>query len=149
MSNSGARPAIRVETVDFAQWREAIYRIRTRVFVQEQGVPEEIERDLLDPDSLHVLAWAGAEAVGTGRLTPRGRIGRMAVLGPHRGRGVGTRMLEQLTREATKTGLGELVLASQLSARGFYRRLGFAAQGEVFVEAGIDHILMRKALDRG
>ena len=71
---------IRIEPTDFSTDREAIYAIRRTVFIIEQAVPEEIEIDGLDPVARHVLAYLDGNPVGTGRITPDGRIGRMAVL---------------------------------------------------------------------
>jgi predicted GNAT family N-acyltransferase len=77
--------------VEPASWeadRDELLRIREQVFVVEQNVPVEDERDALDPGSRHVLAHdADGRAIGTGRLTARHTIGRMAVLAEWRGRG--------------------------------------------------------------
>lgn len=139
-------PPIAVTTVDFNRRRDDIYRVRTTVFVAEQGVPRDVEHDALDPLSLHILATVDGEVVGTGRLTPRGHIGRMAVLGPFRGRGVGRRMLRHLINEARKRGLTELTLAAQTHAITFYEASGFHPEGAVFQQAGIDHRRMRLSL---
>ncbi|NUS37691.1 MAG: GNAT family N-acetyltransferase, partial [Lysobacter sp.] len=86
-----AAPApFRVEQVDYAQALAELRAVRGRVFVQEHGLPAAIVQDALDPLSVHVLARDdGGMAIGTGRLTPERRIGRMAVLPAWRGRGVG------------------------------------------------------------
>ena len=137
-------PGFRVRLVD---WREAsgtLSAIRTTVFVGEQGVPPEIEIDGRDPGCAHVLAESDAgEAVGTGRLMPDGRIGRMAVLAAWRGRGVGAAMLEALVAEAKRRGFRETYLHAQAHAKDFYARHGFVVEGEEYLEAGIPHVLMR------
>lgn len=139
-------PELDVETVVFDRDRETLYTIRQRVFVEEQGVPEAIEHDALDPDCVHALArWKGTP-VGTGRLTPHGRIGRMAVLPEFRRHGIGSALLEQLFDEARARGFKDIVLAAQISAITFYERFGFKAEGVAFEEAGIDHLMMRRAL---
>ena len=75
--------------------------VRVPVFIIEQQVPEELEWDDADPLSVHVLAReADGTPIGTARLTPDHRIGRMAVLQPWRGRGVGAAMLETLIQRA-------------------------------------------------
>jgi predicted GNAT family N-acyltransferase len=51
-----------------------------------------------------------------------------------------------LAAAARARGLAEVVLHAQLSAKGFYDRLGYAPEGEVFEEAGIPHLVMRKHL---
>jgi hypothetical protein len=88
---------------------------------------------------------AGAP-IGTGRLTPERRIGRMAVLADWRGRGVGDAMLAALMAEARKLGWPAVSLNAQVSAEAFYARQGFIPEGERFMEAGIEHQSMRRAL---
>jgi predicted GNAT family N-acyltransferase len=39
-----------------------------------------------------------------------------------------------------------MVLAAQLSAQTLYDRAGYGAYGDVFLDAGIDHVMMSKAL---
>lgn len=131
-------------------WSEAepiVMPVREAVFVQEQGVPPELERDAFDGASRHAIARAaGGDVVGTGRLLPDGHIGRMAVSRDWRGRGVGGRILQALIAEAGSRGMAEVVLSAQLTADGFYRAHGFVAEGDIFMEAGIAHRTMRKSL---
>lgn len=139
--------AFGVERVAFEDAREALHAVRGTVFIDEQGVPAEIERDRLDPQCLHVLARASdGTPVGTGRLTPDRRIGRMAVLREWRGRGVGEAMLAALVDAARALGWPEVRLHAQAGAIAFYRRLGFLPVGPRFEEAGIEHQTMARAL---
>lgn len=139
------RPRIELGTWDELGGRAA--PIRFAVFVEEQRVPPEIEIDAQDPLSLHALAIdASGTAVATGRLLPDGHIGRMAVLQPARGSGVGTAVLRALMEAARARGHHEVVLSAQTHAVPFYARIGFAAEGEVYDDAGIPHIDMRRAL---
>ena len=86
-----------VATANYGADLPALRAVRETVFVVEQGVPADIELDALDPACTHVLARdAGGAPIGTGRLAPDGRIGRMAVLRDWRGRGVGRALLSQL-----------------------------------------------------
>ena len=138
---------IRVQQVSHADAHVAIHDVRQRVFVQEQGIAAELERDALDPVSAHVLALdSDGQPVGTGRLAPDGRIGRMAVLATHRSNGVGEALLAALVEAGRRLGLAELHLHAQLPARDFYARQGFLPEGEVFEEAGIGHQQMRRRL---
>ncbi|HHA2554502.1 TPA: GNAT family N-acetyltransferase, partial [Stenotrophomonas maltophilia] len=138
---------VRVQQVSHADAHVAIHDVRQRVFVQEQGIAAELERDALDPLSAHVLALdSDNQPVGTGRLAPDGRIGRMAVLASHRSHGVGEALLEALVDAGRRLGLAELHLHAQLPARDFYARQGFLPEGEVFEEAGIGHQQMRRRL---
>ncbi len=140
-------PAATVATA--ADWPEVV-ALRTRVFVEEQGVPPEVERDAADATAVHAVARDDAgRVVATGRLLERdGRaaIGRMAVEGSARGRGYGAAVLGVLHREALARGLTEVELHAQVSARGFYERAGYTAVGDEYVEAGIVHVTMRRAL---
>ncbi len=143
------RPDLRF-TVEPADWnvdRDALRHVRDRVFVQEQQVPVEEEWDDLDPQCRHVLArdMDGA-AIGTGRLTPERKIGRMAVLADWRGQGVGAAMLLQLLDRARELGWRSVSLHAQISAIEFYSRHGFLAYGDEFVEAGIRHRVMQLQL---
>lgn len=140
-------PTATVALADYAREHASVHAVRTAVFVDEQQVPAELERDALDPVSIHVLARdAGAAAVGTARLTPDRRVGRMAVLPDWRGRGVGAALLEALVAYARTQGWPELVLHAQLHALPFYARAGFVPAGTAFAEAGIGHRLMCRRL---
>ncbi|HYW77513.1 MAG TPA: GNAT family N-acetyltransferase [Gammaproteobacteria bacterium] len=121
--------------------------VRTRVFIEEQKVPKDLEWDELDEGCIHALAEAEGNPIGTGRLTPDGHIGRMAVLAEWRNRGVGAALLSHLMDAARERGDGFCELNAQVSAIGFYERFGFQAQGGEFMDAGIPHRLMR--LDYG
>jgi predicted GNAT family N-acyltransferase len=134
-----AMSRIRIEPADFAADRDAIYAIRRIVFVVEQAVPEEIEIDELDAGARHVLAYLDSRAVGTGRITADGRIGRMAVLADSRGCGVGRAILAALIEIGRSAGVARLHLSAQCHAIPFYEKSGFVAHGPVYQEAGIDH----------
>ena len=137
-----------VEAVDYATSLPQLRSVRETVFVQEQAVPLEMEWDALDPHCRHVLARDDAgRPIGTGRLTPEHRIGRMAVLAEWRGRGVGDALLRALLDQARALGWRQVSLHAQSSAIGFYVRHGFLPYGEPFVEAGIDHQAMQLVLD--
>jgi predicted GNAT family N-acyltransferase len=120
--------------------------VRRQVFVIEQRVPEEEEWDDDDEVCVHVLATRNREPVGTGRLSPAGKIGRLAVLSEFRGRGLGDRIMRMLIEQAYHRGLVEVTLNAQLQVVPFYEKRGFKAEGPVFDEAGIPHRRMRKAL---
>ncbi|WP_457097581.1 GNAT family N-acetyltransferase [Lysobacter sp. P5_B9] len=140
--------AFTVEAVDYQAALPHLRAVRDAVFVQEQGVPRELEWDELDPLCHHVLARdTQGQPIGTGRLTPEHRIGRMAVLPEWRGRGVGDALLLALIDTARTLGWHDLSLHAQVSAYGFYARHGFLPYGDRFVEAGIDHQSMRRLLD--
>jgi predicted GNAT family N-acyltransferase len=140
-----------VRTIGTAEERAAAYALRHEVFVVEQRVPPDLERDPQDEGADHAGAWdRSGRLVATGRLVRldahRGKIGRMAVVRGERGKGAGRLVLAELERIARERGMREVVLHAQLSARGFYDRLGYVVEGPVFEEAGIDHVAMHKPL---
>ena len=120
------------------------------VFIEEQGVAAEIERDGLDDEATHALALHDGRVVATGRFVVQdgtvARVGRMAVLAPHRRQGLGSALLEALEAEARRQHLRSVELHSQAYVRRFYEERGYRAEGQPFVEAGIDHVTMVKHL---
>lgn len=137
--------AVRVDLGDWASVRARAEPVRFSVFVEEQGVPAEIELDEFDAVSLHALALdAGGGVLGTGRLLPDGHIGRVAVLRPARGAGVGGALLKALMNAARTRGDHEVVLSAQTHAIAFYERFGFVAEGGEYDDAGIPHRTMRR-----
>jgi predicted GNAT family N-acyltransferase len=121
--------------------------VRLAVFVGEQRFPADEEFDAHDGAALHAVAYDGDRPVATGRLLPDGRIGRMAVLAPYRGSGMGGRLLERLLACAAGRGERVVTLSSQVHAIGFYRRHGFVAEGPEYDEGGVAHRTMRRRLD--
>lgn len=140
----------------------AVYALRHEVFVVGQDVPAELERDDLDADAEHAVAYDGDRLVGTGRLVDGaidehgrrdpatagtvGTIGRMAVAADDRGTGVGRALLDLLAARAAERGLPAVELHAQVHARAFYERAGFEPLGDVYLEAGIEHLGMRRPL---
>ncbi len=122
-------------------------QIRREVFIREQEVPDSDEWDDDDGVSVHVLARLNREPVGTGRLNPAGKIGRIAVIAGLRGRGIGALILRRLLEAARDHGIREPYLHAQLQAVPFYEKLGFSIEGDVFDEAGILHVRMTHVLE--
>src|SRR5262245_46275775 len=133
-------------TVRIMAWREALplaRAVRERVFIDEQKVPRELEWDEWDERSDHAPALGPRrEPIGTARLLPDGRIGRMAVLKEWRGKGVGAALLAATLGRARERSMPCALLHAQIQAAGFYRRFGFSERGEEFEEAGIPHVEM-------
>jgi len=135
-----------------ARWADAraqLEAIRREVFVREQKVPEEEEWEDRDLDATHLLAMTGSEnqPVGTVRLLPEGKITRMAVLQSHRGLGIGAALLREVLMLCKQRGLAQVYLDAQITALGFYRKFGFTAAGDVFLDAGIPHQRMTLMLE--
>ena len=134
-----------VVTQDF----DACMAIRREVFVEEQNVPEELEHDEHDATAVHLLAVVGGRPVGTARLLIDGeaaKIGRVAVLAAARGTGAGAALMRAALDELRARGVRTARLGAQTHALGFYERLGFAADGPEYDDAGIPHRDMSRAL---
>jgi YbgC/YbaW family acyl-CoA thioester hydrolase len=142
---------VQVKAGSWAELAPDARRLRTEVFVQEQGVPEAMEWDDADDRASHVVAYNTLGlALGTGRLyvdaTGHHRIGRVAVTARLRSAGVGQAMLDRLVELARAQGAQQVVLSSQTSAAAFYARAGFLKLGPEFEEAGIRHVEMSRSL---
>jgi predicted GNAT family N-acyltransferase len=136
-----------VRIVGWLHFSEALSSLRHVVFVEEQGVPLELELDGEDAGARHAAAFAGDdEIVGTGRMLESGKIGRMAVSQPLRRQGIGRALLDALVEEALRMNLPQVSLGAQLSAIPFYEGAGFETYGDVFLDAGIDHKMMKRVL---
>jgi predicted GNAT family N-acyltransferase len=135
---------IHIKRVDWPEERERIMAIREAVFIVEQRVSMDIELDGLDEQCQFVLAEdQDGNAVGTCRLSPNGKIGRLAVLKPYRGRGVGSALLRAIISIALQQGICDLYLHGQSYAMDFYIKHGFVPEGPEFIEADIPHIKLR------
>ena len=142
----------RVETGDWAALGAEAGALRRHVFIEEQGIPEEMEWDLDDARSTHaVVRNRLGQVVATARLLPTdaegaAHIGRVAVHRVLRGEGHGQALMAALEALARQRGDRAVVLSAQRSAERFYERQGYVAWGEPFEEVGIPHVHMRKAL---
>ncbi len=141
---------VEVKLVETEAEMEAALAVRMRVFVAEQSVPVEEELDEEDATATHAIARQNELVIGTGRLLNRSegtcQIGRMAVDQPWRRRGVGGQLLLYLEQEARSQGMSQAMLHAQVYVKSFYADHGYLEHGEVFLEAGIPHIEMRKEI---
>ncbi len=152
--------SIEVVIIRTPEQRADALRVRIAVFCEEQGIAREDELDALDDAAVHVAGYVpdgppgdgaptGRAAVAAGRLLLAdgyAKIGRMAVLREHRGRGYGAAVLEALEREAAARGVRDVRLSAQLHAAGFYEHAGYRRTGEAYDEVGIPHVAMEKRL---
>jgi predicted GNAT family N-acyltransferase len=153
--------SVTVRTAREAAEVEAAKQLRIRVFCDEQGVPRELEPDGLDATSTQIVALDESGVIATCRLRDlvsaapdakrrrRGRVcklERMVVEARLRGLGVGGKLLARAEEEARTGGAAEMVLNAQVQAQPFYASHGYEAEGETFMEAGIEHVGMRKEL---
>ncbi len=127
--------------------------VRKFVFIEEQQVPEDLEIDEHDEPSaktVHFVAYVEQIPVGAGRLRTYtdgvGKVERVAVMKNQRGTGLGAQLMRVIEQEAVRQGYKKLKLNAQCHAQRFYEKLGYHPVGEVFDEAGIDHIAMEKEI---
>jgi predicted GNAT family N-acyltransferase len=128
--------------------REA-FALRFEVFVDEQGVPRELEVDELDRGATHLVAICDDRVIGTLRILDHGaaaKVGRVAVRATARRDGIGSRLMEHAAAVAADRGFAEIIVHAQLAVVSFYRRLGYVAEGDHFEDAGIPHVAMRKGI---
>jgi predicted GNAT family N-acyltransferase len=137
-------------SVSLATWtsdRRELRFVREQVFMLEQHVSEELEWDGCDTHAMHLLARDRAgNPIGTVRMLGDGHVGRLAVLRPWRGRGVGSALLKTIINTAESIGMEKIDLDAQTHAIGFYERHGFVAEGPEFLDAGILHRHMTRGL---
>ena len=145
--NISTRPATTKEDL------YAALEVRRSVFIEEQRIEENIERDDMDSCATHVIAESSGQVLGTGRIVNEevgsiitARLGRMAVLKPFRRKGIATLILRALEAEAMRQGFKRVVLHSQLHVQELYEKSGYAVEGSLFYEAGIEHVTMVKNL---
>ncbi len=141
---------ITVKFVETEAELEGAVNVRMRVFVVEQQIPPEEEMDDADATATHAIALNGRQIIGTGRLLylddGGAQIGRMAVDRQFRRQGVGGRILAFLEEEARAQGVSGCLLHAQEYVKAFYAGCGYVEHGELFQEADIPHIEMRKEL---
>ena len=142
---------VEVRTGDWNTLVRDAARLRTAVFVREQGIPADVEADALDASARHAVLYNRlGQPVATGRLLQQapgvGRIGRMAVDRSVRGAQWGRVLLAALLEAARARGDTQVQLHAQCSAQGFYERAGFTVAGAPYEEAGLAHVLMTQAL---
>lgn len=142
---------VEVRTGDWNALGRDAARLRTAVFVREQGIPADVEADALDASARHAVLYNRlGQPVATGRLLQQApgvsRIGRMAVDRSVRGAQWGRVLLAALLEAARARGDTQVQLHAQCSAQGFYERAGFTVAGAPYEEAGLAHVLMTQAL---
>jgi YbgC/YbaW family acyl-CoA thioester hydrolase len=148
-------PMTRLALGDWQTLGQHASQVRTEVFVQEQGVPLQMEWDEQDATAVHAVVYNQLNMpLATGRLLVAGaehgaqvgQIGRMAAKRVLRGTHLGSTVLDALVQQAQARGDRQVILHAQRSAAAFYAKAGFAEHGEPFEEVGIPHIPMAKLL---
>lgn len=133
-----------IKVVNWDTHADLLKKVREEVFIQEQHVPVALEWDGMDETATHLLALNHAgEAIGCARLVGDGSIGRMAVLKPWRGLGVGHTLLTKAVSIYRELSAAKITLSAQLHAIPFYEKVGFVCCSEPYLDAGILHIDMQ------
>ena len=138
-------------TIQVTRWREScneILAVRHKVFTIEQHFTEaRTLRDLRDDNCYHlVVRNSEARVIATGRITPKGRIGKLAVLLPYRGIGIGSRMLQLLVQVGESKRVDDVSLTAELADRKFFDHHKFSISGPVFMKQGVPHQMLTRKL---
>lgn len=141
---------ISVSTVSSKEAIQDCLNIREAVFIKEQNVPHELEQDDYDwSTAIHFLAHMNEQPVGTARIILKqdetiAKIGRVAVLKEYRGKNIGAEIIKTIEACPLFQTIDRFILESQTHAIPFYNQLGYVAEGDEFMDAGIPHKLMVK-----
>lgn len=136
-----------VEQTSWEKHKKDLIDLRTRVFINEQLVPPDLEWDGYDKDCWHVIAKTDSgQCIGTARMLYDGHIGRMAVLPEFRKQGIGSALLLALHDIANTQGIEIVFLHAQTGAIDFYKKHGYIIKSEEFMDAGIPHVTMERNL---
>jgi predicted GNAT family N-acyltransferase len=128
---------------------DAAHDLRRRVFLGEQKVDAKDEFDEHEATAIHMVALDETGVVATCRLRWIGddlKLERMAVERRLREQGVGTALVDASEALARERGAARMVLHAQTQAQGFYAANGYEPEGDLFMEAGIEHVSMTKQL---
>lgn len=122
------------------------FDIRTKVFIEEQGIDKDVEIDGTDKDAKNMILIVNNKPIGTSRLIVienKMYIGRVAVLKEYRKKGYATHMINFLLNDAKNLGYNEVFIHAQTYVKNFYEKIGFKQFGDEFLEANIPHIHMK------
>ncbi len=121
------------------------FYIRGQVFIVEQVIDWTEEFDDWDYDSTHFVLYDNNEPIGAARLY-KNKVGRVAVLKNHRHKKAGTILMHAVEEEAKRQGIKTLELGAQYYIIPFYESLGYTAYGDIYLDADIEHRMMKKDL---
>ncbi|QCR31606.1 GNAT family N-acetyltransferase [Lysinibacillus sp. SGAir0095] len=126
------------------------FSVRKKVFVEEQGVPEHLELDEHDSTSIHFIVQDQDHPIGAARLRKLdetiGKVERVCVLEPFRGKKLGILIMEKIEEYAKELGIKKLKLNAQSYAIPFYEKLQYTTTSPEFLDAGIPHRAMEKLI---
>ncbi|MCA0987868.1 GNAT family N-acetyltransferase [Guptibacillus algicola] len=138
-----------IKAVETQNEQEDAFKVRHRVFVHEQKVPEDLEIDQHEDEATHFVAYDQQKPIAAGRyriVDGFAKLERICVLKDYRGTGIGKLLMNEIEKQAGKKGVSGLKLNSQVSAIDFYKSLGYEITSSEFMDAGIPHVTMIKKL---
>jgi len=141
---------IRVKVAGSEPEREDAFSVRKMVFVEEQGVPLNLELDEHDASAAHFIVYSDDQPIGAGRIREIsqgvGKVERVCVLKEFRGKHLGNLIMHSLEEYALKTGMHKIILNAQSYAVPFYEKLGYIVTSPEFMDADIPHRAMEKMI---
>lgn len=140
---------IQVQVARTEEELKDVYDVRRQVFIEEQGVPAEVEVDEKEKESIHLIAYYHNQPIGAGRLRLEEKYGkaeRVCILATMRGKGLGATLMNEMEKVARDQGMDTLKLNAQTHAESFYKGNGYTTISDLFYDAGILHVTMEKKL---
>ncbi len=121
------------------------YKLREIVFIKEQNVPIDRERDEQDKIAVHFLLYDETTPIGTGRIVidvDTVTLGRICILKEYRSKGAGLFLMKEIIDYCKKQNFRKIILGAQEHALDFYKKLGFEVCSEKYMDANISHYKM-------
>lgn len=117
--------------------------------MREQGFQDEF--DEIDEKAVHLVLYDDIP-VATGRVYKGNKegefiIGRVAVATSYRGQHLGAMVMELLEDKVREYGGAIIGFSAQCKAQRFYKKLGFIAVGDIYLDEFCEHIHMEKILE--
>jgi len=134
--------------IPFGEDLTEVFDIRRKVFVEEQGISENIVFDEYDYLAIHAIVFQGTnqgKAIATGRMVYDGdscTLGFIAVLKEHRGNQYGDFVVRMLINKAFNAGVERVIVNAQVENVDLYKKIGFIQEGEEFIAEGLQQIRM-------
>ncbi len=141
---------IRDSNKDKNVYKDAL-SIRRSVFIEEQGIDENVEFDGTGANATHYVAYVDNKPVATARATKTDEgvhIQRVATLKEYRHQDIAKSLIETILKDPQFKNQTRFYLGGQVTAVGFYEKLGFKVYGKPFLDAGIEHKHMEKSATR-
>lgn len=126
--------------------RNRVLRMPLGLHLSEQDVRGEEEQ-------VHLVAMEGqGQVIGCVLVAISGNVAKvrqLAIERAYRGTGVGTELMKRAEQAILARNIRTVTLHGRVTARGFFKRLGYAARSDIFTEVTIPHIAMHKDLTGG